>query len=446
MTTLVPHGRLDSPSRPSELADDTPTDGPDHRHAARSRSIYARQGSFGFCDFAPNDVLPGPPELAGETPESLRGLDRLPSPQKLDKLALSVPELEESSVAGDPCASLSTFLSPSQSSQRPGTLGRPKPPPVVTRPLTGDRPLIATRPRVGDRVFRRLTFAAGIAILATLALVTGFLLVQGAPALLAPAEVLAAQGYGPFGSWVAPYAFGTLWVAVLALGLSVPVALGVALFMSHYAPRRLARPLAYVIDLLAAVPSVVYGLWGTFVLAPAVQPVFEWLAANAGWIPLFAGPASGTGRTILTAALVLAVMVLPITTSLAREVFLTVPAAHEEAALALGATRWELVRIAVLPYARPGVVAAVMLGLGRALGETMAVAMVLSGGRSITFALLTSDNPNTIAATIAQNFPEAFGLRTNELIAAGLVLFAVTLAVNLAARWIARRAPRGAAA
>lgn len=299
----------------------------------------------------------------------------------------------------------------------------------------------------GDRVFHGLTTGSALAILAILALVAGFLLVQGAPALLAPSATLTAQAYGPFASWVAPYVFGTLWVAVLALAMAVPVAVGVALFMSHYAPRGLAGVLGYIVDLLAAVPSVVYGLWGVFVLAPAIQPLYSWLNANAGWFPLFSGQASGTGRTILTAALVLAVMVLPITTSLTREVFFTVPAAHEEAALALGATRWEMVKMAVLPYSRGGIVAAVMLGLGRALGETMAVAMVLSGGRSISFDLLTSDNPNTIAATIAQNFPEAFGLRTNELIAAGLVLFAITLAVNMVARWIvARRAQYAGAA
>ena len=150
---------------------------------------------------------------------------------------------------------------------------------------------------------------------------------------------------------------------------------------------------------------------------------------------------SGTGRTILTAAVVLATMVLPIITSLCREVFLQTPRLHEEAALALGATRWEMIKMAVLPFARPGIIAAVMLGLGRALGETMAVSMVLSGGRNITFEVLTSQNPNSIAATIAQNFAEAYGLKTNQLIAAGLVLFLITLVVNMIARWIvARRA------
>jgi phosphate transport system permease protein len=142
---------------------------------------------------------------------------------------------------------------------------------------------------------------------------------------------------------------------------------------------------------------------------------------------------------MFTIAIVLATMILPIITSLCREVFLQAPRLHEEAALALGATRWEMIRMAVFPFARPGIIAAVMLGLGRALGETMAVTMVLSGTRNITFELLTSQNPNTIAATIAQNFPEAFGLKTSQLIAAGLVLFVITLAVNMVARWIVSR-------
>ena len=315
----------------------------------------------------------------------------------------------------------------------------------LTRPPTADPdagpPAQADPRRPGEAIFRGLATGAGITILVILALVATFLLIQGSPALFADPAKLASQGYGEFASWVLPYAFGTVWAALLALLLAVPVAIGIALFISHYAPRRLAQPLGYVIDLLAAVPSVVFGLWGSLVLAPAVRPLYEALNTHLGFIPLFAGQVSGTGRTILTAAIVLATMILPIITSLCREVFLQAPRLHEEAALALGATRWEMIKMAVLPFARPGIIAAIMLGLGRALGETMAVTMVLSGSRNITFELLTSQNPNTIAATIAQNFPEAFGLKTNQLIAAGLVLFVITLAVNSIARWIvARRA------
>ncbi|TQL47022.1 phosphate ABC transporter membrane protein 1 (PhoT family) [Homoserinimonas aerilata] len=293
--------------------------------------------------------------------------------------------------------------------------------------------------RRGDRIFSGTALTAGGIILAILAAVAAFLLVESVPAFTTdPADINILAGE-PFWSYVAPFIFGTLWSSFLALLMAVPVAIGIALFISHYAPRRLAAGLGYVIDLLAAVPSVVFGLWGANVLAPAVQPLYTWLTENLGWIPFFAPPASGTGRTILTAAVVLAVMVLPIITALTREVFLQTPVLHEEAALALGATRWEMIRTAVLPFGRSGIVSASMLGLGRALGETMAVAMVLSSGGGITWALLTSSNPGTIAGNIALRFPEAFGTNTNLLIATGLILFAITLVVNMIARWIIGR-------
>lgn len=289
---------------------------------------------------------------------------------------------------------------------------------------------------LGDRVFQGLSTWSGATILIILALVTAFLVWQSLPALTSPAADLP---YGSFGRFVAPLVFGTVWAAVLALIMGVPVAVAIALFISHYAPRRLAAGLGYLIDLLAAVPSVVYGLWGISVLAPTMQPSFVWLTERLGFIPLFAGPASGTGRTVLTAAVVLAVMILPIVTALSREIFLQTPTLHEEAALALGATRWEMVRVAVFPFARPGIVAAAMLGLGRALGETMAVAMVLSPSMIVSFALLTSQNPNTVAANIALSFPESYGLGVNQLIATGLVLFLITLVVNVIARGIVNR-------
>lgn len=299
--------------------------------------------------------------------------------------------------------------------------------------------LVPRKPRIGDKVFTGLSTGSGVLILAILALVATFLLVQALPALTSSPTVLAQQGYGEFWSWVLPFAFGTVWASFWALLFAVPVAIGIALFISHYAPRRLAQGLGYVVDLLAAVPSVVFGLWGIFVLAPALQPLHTWLNAYLGFIPLFGGAASGTGRTILTTSLVLAVMILPIITSLCREVFLQTPKLHEEAALALGATRWEMIRMAVLPFARAGIVSAVMLGLGRALGETMAVAMILSGAGVIHPSLITQQNPNSIAANIALNFPEAYGIKVNQLIASGLVLFVITLAVNMLARWIVSR-------
>jgi phosphate transport system permease protein len=288
--------------------------------------------------------------------------------------------------------------------------------------------------RLGDRVFSASSVAAGTLILVILAAVAIFLIAQSLPALLADQSQIN-DGKG-FWSLVLPLVFGTVWASALALLIALPFSIGIALFISHIAPRKLAQGLGYVVDLLAAVPSVVFGLWGITVLAPAVQPFYTWLVENLGWIPFFAGPVSGTGRTVLTVAIVLAVMILPIITAISREVFLQTPVLHEEAALALGATRWEMIKTAVLPFGRPGVISATMLGLGRALGETMAVAMVLSPSVLISFALIQSQNPTTIAANIALNFPEAYGLGINVLIATGLFLFIITLLVNSVARAI----------
>ncbi|HEX6367011.1 MAG TPA: phosphate ABC transporter permease subunit PstC [Agromyces sp.] len=298
--------------------------------------------------------------------------------------------------------------------------------------------VIKAKQRPGDRAFSGSAVFAGSMILVTLAAVALFLIIQSIPALVAShddASILDTN----FWEYVGPLVFGTVWAAALALLFAVPISIGIALFISHYAPRRLASVLGYIVDLLAAVPSVVFGLWGIGVLAPAVQPIYSWMVDNLGWFPLFAGPVSGTGRTILTAGLVLAVMVLPIMTAICREVFLQTPVLHEEAALALGATRWEMIRTAVLPFGRSGIISASVLGLGRALGETMAVAMVLSATGVITFQLLTSVNPTTIAANIALSFPEAYGMNVNVLIATGLILFIVTFIVNAIARWIVSR-------
>ena len=297
-----------------------------------------------------------------------------------------------------------------------------------------------TSQRPGDRIFSASALTAGSLILAILAAVAGFLLLEGVPGVLAdPEDVSIYEEGANFVTFVVPLIFGTLWAAALALVMALPLAIGIALFISHYAPRKLSATIGYIIDLLAAVPSVVFGLWGANVLAPAIQPLYTWLAENLGWIPLFTGPASGTGRTILTAAVVLAVMVLPIITAISREVFLQTPRLYEEAALALGATRWEVIRTVVLPFGRPGVISGAMLGLGRALGETMAVAMVLSASGVITFNLVGSVNPSTIAANVALRFPEAYGINVNVLIATGLILFAITLIVNSIARYIVNR-------
>ena len=298
--------------------------------------------------------------------------------------------------------------------------------------------------KLGDRIFGGLSLGAGLLILVTLAAVGVFLLGEGWSAFTAPSSDFS-DDQGVF-DYVGPLLFGTIWAAILALIIAVPLAVAVALFISHYAPKKLAMTLGYFIDLLAAIPSVVFGLWGIFVLAPILsRSLYPWLEDNLGFIPLFAGPASTSGRTMMTAAVVLAVMILPIITAISREVFLQTPRLHEEASLALGATKWEMIRQAVIPYGRSGVISGAMLGLGRALGETMAVAMILSPADIITVNVISNQNPNTIAANIALKFPESAGIDVNRLIATGLVLFALTFLVNAVARRIANAGFSGAA-
>jgi len=293
--------------------------------------------------------------------------------------------------------------------------------------------------RVGDRVFSGTARGAGIVMLIVLAGVAAFLVIESIPAFQASAHDL--PGGKSITAYIWPLLFGTLLAAVIALLIGAPLAVAIALFITFYAPRRLASVLGYLVDLLAAIPSVVFGFWGISWLAPRLVPFYAWLEDKLGFIPLFKGPASVTGRTMLTAGLVLAVMILPIVSAISREVFRQAPALHREAALALGATRWEMIRMAVLPYGRSGIIGGAMLGLGRALGETLAVAIVLSVSGAVTFNVISSQNPSTIAANIALNFPEATGVGVNALVASGLALFVITLAVNMLARWVvARRA------
>jgi phosphate transport system permease protein len=306
----------------------------------------------------------------------------------------------------------------------------------VTTTLTPP-PTRGPKRRVGDRVFAGSATGAGILILLVLAGVAVFLVVEAWPAITADRADL--PDGKSLGGYIAPLVFGTLVAAVIALVVATPLAVAIALYITHYAPKRMASTMGYVIDLLAAIPSVVYGFWGIAALAPAMVPFYGWAADHLGYIPFFAGPPSTTGKTMLTTGLVLAVMILPIITAISREVFGQVPGLHREAALALGATRWEMIRLAVLPYGRSGVIGGAMLGLGRALGETLAVAIVLSASGGITFNLISSSNPSTIAANIALQFPESTGLAVNTLIASGLALFVITLAVNMFARWIVTR-------
>jgi phosphate transport system permease protein len=290
--------------------------------------------------------------------------------------------------------------------------------------------------------FRGISTAAGAMVLVIIIAIAIFLVAKAVPALRANTEsFLSYKAWFPneteprFG--IAALAFGTVLTSVIALIVAVPVALGIALFLSHYAPRRLATPLGFVIDLLAAVPSVVFGLWGRDVLMEPVRDFSIWLNQHFSWLPIFGGDGP-FGQSVLLGSLVLAIMVLPIVTSLSREIFQQTPVTNEEAALALGATKWEMIRTAVLPYGKPGIIASVMLGLGRALGETIALALTLGIVFEISFNVIESGG-NTIAANIANSFGEANATGRGALIASGLVLFSITLVVNMAARAIIHR-------
>lgn len=297
--------------------------------------------------------------------------------------------------------------------------------------------------RLGDKVFGGFSKGAGILILVTLAAVAAFLVSEAWPALTGDLTVL--DGGDTLLEYVGPLVFGTVVAATLALLLATPMAVAVALFITHYAPKRLSSTLGSFVDLLAAIPSIVYGLWGITVLAPLLAgDVYPFLDEHFSFIPFFSGPASTSGRSMLTVGIVLAVMILPIITAISREAFLQTPRLHEEASLALGATRWEMIRQAVIPYGRSSVISGAMLGLGRALGETMAVAVILSPADIYSLNLISNQNSNTIAANIALKFPESSGLEVNRLIATGLVLFVITFVVNVVARRIANAGFSGA--
>ena len=313
-------------------------------------------------------------------------------------------------------------------------------------PFGGSARSIRSKSRPADRIFYGFSTGAAVSIMVILAGVALFLIVRAAPAIAAnwatdpSLSTGATAGHHTFWGYVAPLIWGTIFVSAIALVIGGPVAIGIALFISHYAPRRLAGALGYLVDLLAAVPSVVFGLWGIFVIRPFLLPLTNWLNHHLGWIPFFSGTASATGSTELAGGIVLAVMILPIITSISREIFLQTPRLNEEAALAMGATKWEMIRLAVFPYARSGVVSATLLGLGRALGETMAFALIVSPSLIFSLKILTDgQNSQTVAANIATSFPEGNALQRQALIGTGLMLFVISIAVNLIARIIVTR-------
>ncbi|MET4429088.1 phosphate ABC transporter permease subunit PstC [Mycolicibacterium sp. 624] len=321
----------------------------------------------------------------------------------------------------------------------------PAPEPISTDPSRGGKV------RLGDRIFRGLSEGSGILIIVLIGAIGVFLLWRAIPALTRNTENFFTYG----GNWVttdtSAMQFGildllqvTVFVSVFALILAMPVALGIAVFLTQYSPRRLAGPLAYLVDLLAAVPSIVYGVWGLYVLAPVLKPFALFLNENLGWLFLFkTGTASvAGGGTIFTAGIVLAVMILPIITAVTREVFVQTPRGQIEAALALGATRWEVVRTTVLPFGMSGYISGAMLGLGRALGETIALLIILRGTQT-AFGWSLFDGGYTFASKIAATASEFNDqYKAGAYIAAGLVLFILTFVVNSLAR--AAVAGRGA--
>ncbi len=315
--------------------------------------------------------------------------------------------------------------------------------PVVHTPITGP----AVRP--GDRIFRGLAAGSGGFLLLIMAAIAGFLIWKAAPALTGnTGNLLTTQVWNPtanppiFG--MAALLFGTVMSSLIAIVLGVPVAIGIALFVSHYATRRLATVLGAVVDLLAAVPSLIFGMWGLYLLVPSTVGFQKWLTDYFSWIPLFATTQEMTvnqyGKSLLIAGIVLGIMIIPIVSAVSREVFLQTPRETIDAALALGATKWESIRTAVLPFGRPGMISAAMLGLGRALGETIAVALVLNSGFKINWHLVEPGG-DTISANIANKFGEAAGapLGIPALIMSGLFLFVITLVVNSIARLVISR-------
>lgn len=298
--------------------------------------------------------------------------------------------------------------------------------------------------RRGDRNFLRLTRIAGIFILVIMGSIALFLIWKSIPAIQQVGlwKFLTTQEWNPSATppvyGIATLIFGTFMSALIALCIALPIGYGVAVFIAYYAPRRIASPMGYLIDLLAAVPSIIFGMWGVYILMPHMVGVGMWLNNYLGWIPLFKNDLGQYTKSLLVAGVVLAIMIIPTIAAITREVFVQVPSAQIEAAQALGATRWETMRMSVFPFGKAGMISAAMLGLGRALGETIAVALVLSASSAINWHI-SEPAGNTIAANIALKWNESNALGLSALIASGLVLFVITLAVNMIARGIIAR-------
>jgi phosphate transport system permease protein len=366
----------------------------------------------------------------GEEPSLDRAADA-PAPPAL-------PELSPPSIAGE---SIEFTALPVIGSAEPAAIsGLDDTPPVLG--AGASRIGGSGTSRFGDRIFAGLASGAGAFVVILVVLVGVFLVWQAVPAIKNDhANFLTSRDWNVTGSTLSFGIAGLLWttviISVLAMIIAVPISIGIALFITQYAPRRVARPIAYVIDLLAAIPSIIYGIWGITVLAPHLEPVQRALY-HLGGFPIFKDEGIISG-SIFDGAVVLAIMVLPIVTAISRDVFERTPRQNIEAALALGATRWEMIRMAVLPYGRPGVISGIMLGLGRALGETIAILLIVSASApGSAFNASIFGNGSTFASKIANDSAE-FGSNPGPYIAAGLVLFVLTFLVNAAARSIVNR-------
>jgi phosphate transport system permease protein len=317
-------------------------------------------------------------------------------------------------------------------------------PPDVTAGRRGPHGPLSGGSRLADRIFSGVCLASGLLVLVVL----GLILVSTSHEAW-PAFRQEGLGFLTSKTWDIPgnhfgalaFVYGTLVASVIALIIAVPISFGLALFITELAPKKLRTPVVYLIDLLAAVPSVVYGLWGILVFGPEIGKLYGSLSRTFDGLPVVGNVLhGGNGRSFMTAGIILAIMITPIVTSISKEVFATVPADQKEAAWGLGATRFEMIRGAVFPYSRNGLVGAVMLGLGRAMGETIAVALVIGSVPAIRAQLF--EPGDAMAAVVANQFGEATGTHRAALIGLGVVLFLMTVIINILARKVTSRADR----
>lgn len=315
----------------------------------------------------------------------------------------------------------------------------------MTLQLSDSKQLIQEKPSFGqtlDKIFIWITRLCAFSIAGVLVLIAIQVGIEAIPAMKAfGLSFIVQQDWDPVKGvyGVLPMIYGTLMTSIVALLLAIPIGVGSAIFLSEdFLPIAFRTVLVFLVELLAAIPSVVYGLWGIFVLVPLLRPMGEWLHQSLGWFPLFSTSPSGPG--LLPAAIVVTIMILPTITAISRDALTSLPPELRQASIGLGGTRWETIFRVLLPAAFSGIMGAIMLALGRAMGETMAVTMLIGNSNNISLSLFAPGN--TIASLLANQFAEASGLQISALMYAGLILFALTLLVNMAAQWIVGKVQR----